>query len=178
MDFNSKHIILVGFMGSGKTRIGKKLAKDLKLNFLDTDAMIEKEMGLSISSIFEQHGEAYFRALESKIILDLLDAPTSVVATGGGLPCSNENLRKLKEFGLLIYLKRPAKELAKRLQTAKKQRPLIAQLNESELIDFVSEKLVEREKYYAQAEISLERNQQKISDILEILAQHIPTLNQ
>jgi shikimate kinase len=164
-----QHITLIGFMGSGKTRLGKKLAKVLGLPFFDTDQLIEKQEQNTISEIFARHGEAHFRRLESNLVQELMSLPPAVIATGGGLPCYLSNLEKLKKMGIIIYLHRPAKELTKRLSQAKEKRPLIAELNDIELNDFVADKLAKREFFYNQAHLRIERENQKPKAMIQAL---------
>jgi shikimate kinase len=152
-------IILVGFMGSGKTTIGKKLAKLLAIPFIDSDLEIERNTGMSIGKIFSVHGEAYFRNLERSFILSLPES-NFVLATGGGMPCVADNMSVLNELGTTLYLQRSAKELAQRLKQAKNQRPLLEGLSEADLLQYIDTKLAEREEYYRMAHFILEREEQ------------------
>jgi shikimate kinase len=164
-----KHIILIGFMGSGKTTLGKKLARALNSPFVDSDVAIETQAGQTISKIFETRGEAHFRLLETNWIEQLsIDKPT-VIATGGGMPCFNNNMQNLKNKGLVIYLQRPAKELLQRLKNAKNKRPLLAAMKDDEMLAFIEEKLNEREVFYLQADVVLSREQQELLVLLNII---------
>lgn len=154
-----RNIILIGFMGVGKTTLGKKLANTLGYAFIDTDQWIENKENKSVSTIFAEHGEAYFREKERQL-LDELPAENSVIATGGGLPCALGNMEILKTLGWTIYLERPPKELAARLKQGKTKRPLIAELSDEELLDFITEKLAQREIYYRQSDYIAGRNEQ------------------
>ena len=121
----SKNIILIGYMGSGKSTVGRKAAKALGFEFLDTDALIEETEGMTISSLFEAKGEAYFREKETDIILGLLEKlPGKIIATGGGLPMKEENRALLKQLGTVIYLKAEPDTLVQRL-SGDKSRPLL-----------------------------------------------------
>ena len=155
-------IILVGFMGSGKTTLGRKLARQLGYTFLDADDTIEQLHGLSVQEIFVQSGEAHFRKLEREFITGLGKQDNIVLATGGGMPCYGDNMRLLNEAGITFYLKKPVGELAHRLMHAKKVRPLIQGKNKDELVTFITELLPRRELFYAQAHHVLEREQQNI----------------
>lgn len=153
-------------MGSGKTTLGKKIAHALNLPFVDSDAAIEAQTGQSISEIFETHGEAHFRFLETEWIEQLkIDSPV-VIATGGGMPCFNDNLQKLKNKGTVLYLWRPAKELFQRLKNAKKQRPLLAAMSDNEMLKYIEDKLSERESFYCEADLVLSREEQGLESIL------------
>lgn len=112
-----KHIILIGFMGAGKTTVGKKLAKKLDVKFVDTDQLIEARTEKKISQIFQEQGEAYFRSLETQTLRELLKEPEQmVVAVGGGLPMQPENQPLLKELGTVIFLEAGVDALMKRLK--------------------------------------------------------------
>lgn len=112
-----KNLILIGFMGAGKTTVGRALAGELSIPFLDTDDVIEEEQQKKISDIFAQNGEEYFRDLETGVLRRLLKAPPGmVVAVGGGLPVREENRRMLKELGTVVYLRAKTETLAGRLR--------------------------------------------------------------
>ncbi len=128
------NVILIGYMGSGKTTLGKKLSSRLGLKFIDTDSMIEKQQNCSIQEIFNTKGESYFRELEKKLIFELKKEQNLLISTGGGLPCFNDLMAELNELGITIYLKRPAKELANRVIRSKKKRPLLIGKTEEELL--------------------------------------------
>lgn len=103
--YKKDNIVLIGFMGSGKTTVGKELAKQLHMDFLDTDAYIEEQAGKSIAAIFEEDGEEVFRKLETQILTDLRDSTkNTILSTGGGMPLRRENAKLLKEIGKVIYL--------------------------------------------------------------------------
>jgi len=112
-----KHnIILIGFMGSGKTSVGQKLAERLSYRFCDSDQMIERKVGNTINQIFDVHGEDYFRNLETGLIKDLsTDMSKTVLSTGGGLPLRNQNSKLLQKMGLVVYLKASKETTVKRL---------------------------------------------------------------
>ncbi len=114
--YAEENIILIGYMGSGKSTVGRKAARAVEYNFLDTDAMIEKQEGVTISKLFEEKGEAYFREQETETIRKLLTEPKgNIIATGGGLPMKEGNAELLKELGTVIYLKAETDTLLKRL---------------------------------------------------------------
>lgn len=121
----NRNIILIGYMGSGKSTVGRKAARAVEYNFLDTDVLIEEEEGMKISKLFEEKGEAYFREKETETIQRLLTQPKgNVIATGGGLPMKEGNAKLLKELGTVIYLKAETDTLVNRL-SGDKARPLI-----------------------------------------------------
>ncbi|WP_395811195.1 shikimate kinase [Daejeonella sp.] len=144
-------VFLVGFMGSGKTTIGKKLANYLTCDFIDLDKLIETKVGMSIVEYFELHGESAFRDLEREV-LQKTDFPENVIiATGGGAPCFGDNMLWMNENGLVAYLSLSPKALASRLENSKTDRPLIRNLKGDELEGFISAKLAEREPFYNQS---------------------------
>ena len=121
----NRNIILIGYMGSGKSTVGRKAAKAVEYNFLDTDALIEKEEGMTISKLFEEKGEPYFREKETETIRKLIAEPKgNIIATGGGLPMKEGNAELLKELGTVIYLKAETDTLMKRL-SGDTARPLL-----------------------------------------------------
>lgn len=112
------HIVIIGFMGSGKTRVGKRLAQDYDLPFIDVDRVIMKKMNLSISEIFQRFGEPFYRALETLVIKELInDKERKVISLGSGLPVQEQNQKYLKQLGTIVYLKGSLETLKKRLET-------------------------------------------------------------
>jgi len=121
----NRNIILIGYMGSGKSTVGRKAARAVEYNFLDTDALIEKEEGMTIAKLFEEKGEPYFREKETETIRNLIAEPKgNIIATGGGLPMKESNAELLKELGTVIYLKAGTDTLMKRL-SGDTARPLL-----------------------------------------------------
>ncbi len=166
--FNPNLIFLIGFMGSGKSFIGKKLADKMQMPFCDMDEWIERSEKRSIKDIFAREGETYFRALEKKYLRTFGQVQELIIATGGGTPCFFNNMDYMNKKGLTIYLKTNPELLAERLLTEKDHRPLVANLNQTELLDFIKKKLKERSSYYDQAAISVEINQNGEAMIEEI----------
>lgn len=145
---NKNNIVLIGFMGSGKTTFGKWLAKEHGYDFVDTDDMIEKQEKRSINEIFATDGEGYFRDLETDILKTILaDDRKLVVSVGGGLPVREENRRLMRDIGTVVYLDTDIDELERRLKGDKK-RPLLAGGDVREKIAGLMEK---REDIYRDA---------------------------
>lgn len=145
-------IYLIGFMGSGKTTLAKKLAKKLNREFVDLDHMMEKDTGMSIPEYFDKYGESKFRELEKETLLNSFKSPNSIIATGGGTPCFFDNMDQMLENGLVIYLNLSAKALHTRLiQTNIRERPALQGLSGNELLKFIEKKLEERRAYYERA---------------------------
>jgi len=149
------HIVLIGFMGSGKTTVGKLLAKAINLEFIDMDSFIEKEQKSTIKEIFSNKGEAYFRKLESKALSKILsNSKKKVISTGGGAPCFLNNMEIIKSNSISVYLKVGSQRLVERL-IQDTQRPLIQNKTDKELLTFVKDTLRERQKDYSQADITV-----------------------
>ena len=150
-----KIVYIIGFMGSGKTTAGKKLSGFLGWNHLDLDTLITEREGRSISDIFEASGEEYFRSLESNLLRDMPIAGNTVISVGGGAPCSDENIRFMKETGLVVYLKKTPGQLFSRLSGEPGKRPLLTRLTKEEMLKYIRIKLEEREPFYKLADISV-----------------------
>ena len=151
------NIFVLGFMGSGKSSLGERLANRLGRDFVDLDKLIEEKEGKSISEIFSEKGETYFREIETKTLNDLKSESECVVSLGGGAPCSELNLSFIGSNGMSIYIKEPEDILFGRLRDKKQDRPLIANLSDDELRHFISDKLSEREKFYNRADFTYEK---------------------
>lgn len=167
-------IILLGYMGSGKSTIAKLLSQKLKIPSLDLDLCIENETGMSVISIFETHGEIYFRKKEHTILKALVESSdTFVLALGGGTPCYANNHELLKDPSVVsIYLKSSIDTLCERLNAAQSTRPLIAGKSEPELKYFIAQHLFERSYYYSQSKFTVStdgKSPQQITDEIETL---------
>jgi len=146
-------IVLLGYMGCGKSTIAKKLSQLINIPFVDLDQYIEEKLNLSVSAIFEQRGEIYFRKVEYESFLGLLSSPDSlIIGLGGGTPCYANNHELLKQEGVLsVYLKASITTLFKRLSLNKSKRPLIANKTNEEMEEFIAMHVFERSFYYNQA---------------------------
>ena len=146
-------VFLIGFMGSGKTTIGKKLANKLKFDFIDLDAEIENDAQLSITNIVNQKGESYFRSIEQQKLVEVCAHKNLVLSCGGGTPCFNNNMELMNSTGLTLYLQLSPEALFSRLILSQEKRPLISNLNEAELLEFIKLKLKERETFYLKSNL-------------------------
>lgn len=144
-------IFLVGFMGSGKSTVGRHLADALGYRFVDTDVFIETRFRQRILDMFAQHGEATFRRRERMAIEELMSMPDTVFATGGGLPCYEDTMEQLLLSGQVVYLSCSPQVLAARLELCKRTRPTIKDKSGEELLTFVEDMLHVREPIYRQA---------------------------
>jgi len=148
-------IFLVGMPGSGKTTLGKQLAEHLRVDFVDLDAEIEKAEQKSISDIFSQQGEDYFRLLESRLLREWAASSSAfVMATGGGAPCFLKGMDVINEYGISIFLDCPVTELIRRVRK-NKERPLLLASDDSELKARLDRMLSGRKDCYEQAAIVL-----------------------
>ncbi|GHV20402.1 shikimate kinase [Bacteroidia bacterium] len=146
-------------MGSGKTTIGKLLAKRAGLQFVDLDLFIENRHHKSVRQLFSEKGESGFREIERRALEEVSGFEDIVISTGGGAPCFFDNMTLMNQLGFTIYLKVSESELANRLNYMKHNRPLIKDKNEDELRVFISESLRKREIFYNQAKLMFDAEQ-------------------
>lgn len=165
-------VVLLGYMGSGKSVIGKALAKILNYQFLDLDTYIETQEGQTISDIFNNKGEIYFRKKEFQYLQDVLKSNSqTIVALGGGTPCYGVNMQTIKESGTSVYLKASIATLATRLVTEKVQRPLISNIDDEALQEFIGKHLFERNPFYNQAQTTVVVDGKEVDKVVkEIVA--------
>lgn len=147
----TKNIYLLGFMGCGKSYMGKGLAEKLGWDFLDMDDYLEANEGMTISQIFAEGGETLFRQLERNYLHATYDFTKTIIATGGGAPCFFDNVDWMNENGQTIYLKTPVSILVNRLEKETAHRPLLAGKTTNALHQFITKKLAERSLFYEQA---------------------------
>lgn len=162
-------IVLLGYMGSGKSSVGKRLSEQLEYPFIDLDTHIEKQLGLSIPELFGQKGELYFRRKEAEVLFEVLQQNNpSVVATGGGTPCYGTTMEGLLAQGqvLTVYLRTSVETLTARLFREKDSRPLLSHLiTKQDLDDFIRKHLFERAFYYNQAAEVIETDGKGVQEI-------------
>ena len=142
-------------MGAGKSTIGKELAARLNYRFIDTDLLIEEKENMSISELFQQKGEKYFREVERDVLIEAASNDENfVMSTGGGAPCFMDNMELLNSFGITVYLKMDANDLYARLSdTRESVRPLLQNKSSDELLTYISNKLTEREPFYSRSKV-------------------------
>ncbi|MGB5982041.1 MAG: shikimate kinase [Nonlabens sp.] len=160
-------IVILGYMGSGKSTIGKNLALKLDLPFVDLDHFIEETEQSTIKKIFENKGAIHFRKLERKALSQILESrEPKVIALGGGTPCYYDNMELIYKNARSIYLKATIEELSRRLFKEKNQRPIISKIDDlQELREFIGKHLFERSYYYSQAHHTIHTNNQNIDDL-------------
>jgi shikimate kinase len=156
-------------MGSGKTTIGKQLAKRLNYEFIDLDKLFEKTYKLSVSSFFEKYEEDAFRQIESKLLKEVSLKNNVVISTGGGVPCFFDNMEVMKNTGVIVYLKMAVKSLVSRLINAKEERPLVKNFSEDGLDQFIEKQLSIRSEYYEQAHLSFKGENCDVDELVELI---------
>ncbi|MFN0274451.1 MAG: shikimate kinase [Chitinophagales bacterium] len=159
-------IYLIGFMGCGKSTTAKKLAAEMNVPVMDVDKRIEEVEGKIVSEIFAMKGEEYFRKLETSVLQHSTFFDDAIISCGGGTPCFFGNMDWMKKNGLTVYLKSTPEFLFSRLALKKYKRPLIAHMNDEELLKFIKGKLQEREKFYLQADLIYQSQGIDIDDLL------------
>ena len=153
-----RRIILVGYMGSGKTTVGKALSKETGMMFYDLDWYIESRMRKSVSQIFAERGEEGFRKIEYNMLHEVAEFEDVIISCGGGTPCFFDNMDYLNQQGDVIYLKATPETLYKHLLMAKIERPLLKGKSAEELIAYITEHLKERSPFYEKARHVLDVN--------------------
>ncbi|MBI3237480.1 MAG: shikimate kinase [Flavobacteriia bacterium] len=167
------NIILIGFMGSGKSTVGKALASKLQWSFVDSDAWIEAQVGASVSRIFKSEGESVFRTWEQRFVHQL-ENTTGIIACGGGLPCFNDLMTELKQKGIVVYLKASVETLVGRLKSEREDRPLLSLVSDVEFAQEITTRLESREPVYLQAELTVETDGKTTGEIVDELVALIP----
>lgn len=157
-------------MGSGKTTLGRKMAKVWDYKFIDLDLYIADMYGMSIPELFDKFGEKGFRTRESQALKDVLTQnQTCILSLGGGTPCFNQNLSLIKEKTLSIYLKLSAEELTSRLLRSPNPRPLVKNKSADELLEYIKAELQKREFFYTQADMTIESDSIQITDLFTFI---------
>ncbi|MBR3947160.1 MAG: shikimate kinase [Bacteroidales bacterium] len=149
-------IFLVGFMGAGKSVVGRRLAKSLNLSFYDLDEEIESHYKMSVSAIFQKYDEACFRKLETSVLESFSNKDNFVLSCGGGTPCFGENMAFMKSIGTTIYMKLSTDELVGRISSSYHKRPLTEGKSDEELASYVDAMLKKREPFYSMAKITVD----------------------
>ncbi len=149
-------VYLIGYMGSGKSTAGKKLAKNLGWNFIDLDNLIEEAQGITISEIFATQGEDAFRKIEQEMLATTFELSNTIVATGGGAPCFYNNMEDMNAHGITIYIDISPKALVSRLKGAINSRPILKGKSDDELLAFIEEALENRIPFYSKCKAKVE----------------------
>lgn len=170
-------IILVGYMGSGKTTVGRQLALALGVSFYDLDWYIEMRFHRTVAQIFAERGEEGFREIERNMLHEVAEFEDVVVSCGGGTPCFFDNMDYLNTMGQTVYLKASPEVLAAHLKMGKVERPLIKGKSEEELLAYIRESLQKREPFYSKAKhtlnVDLLDNYEKIATSVELIRKEL-----
>jgi shikimate kinase len=168
-----KRIILIGYMGAGKTTVGKALSKELNIPFYDLDWYIENRRRKKIPQIFEEVGEEGFRKIEYNMLHEVAEFEDVIISCGGGTPCFFDNMEYMNQQAQVVYLKAAPEVLYEHLLMGKTERPLLKGKSPEELMTFIREQLQKREPFYAKAnytlDVSLMDNYDKIKITIEKL---------
>ena len=165
----NRPIFLVGFMGSGKTTWGKKIANALNIPFVDLDHEIVENIGMTIPEYFKLHGEDAFRTIENEYLKKQADR-IAIISTGGGTPCYFDNMEWINNNGLSLYLYHTPKSLWSRLsQSDVNKRPVLKGLSGDELFEFIDVKLNERSEFYEKAHIKFEQIHTPLEEIILLI---------
>ena len=151
-------LFLVGYAGCGKSSLGKRLARRLGKRYVDTDKLVERSEGAMVADIFYYQGEEYFRNAERGVLEQLIEeAFDGIVATGGGLATWQDNIERMNDVGVTIYLRRsPANIMSRLSDYGREKRPMFRGKSDEELLEFMHQQMAEREVYYAKAQIVLD----------------------
>ena len=174
-----QNIFLIGYMGAGKTTIGKQIANCLDWQFIDMDLFIESRYHKTVPSLFVEKGEETFRDIERNVLQEIAQFENTVIATGGGAPCFFDNMDVMNRTGITVYLKTPVSELVQRLLVCKQERPLIKDKNREELTRYIADHLEKRETWYKRAAIVFPVEAMSTrQDIMTITADLIKQINE
>ena len=171
-----RRIILIGYMGSGKTTVGKALSKETGMMFYDLDWYIESRMRRSVSQIFAERGEEGFRQIEYNMLHEVAEFENVIISCGGGTPCFFDNMDYLNQQGDVVYLKATPETLYKHLLMAKVERPLLKDKSPEELIAYITEHLKERAPFYEKALYTLDVNVLDNYDKIAVSVERIKSL--
>ncbi len=164
------NIYLIGLPGSGKSTLGKELARLLHYQFTDTDTELERSENKTIEAIFELHGEDYFRKAEQATLFRVSKNNNQVISTGGGLPCFFNNMRFINENGISVYIDVPIETLTARITNSHGNiRPMVKNKSKAEVIEFLTAKKNERGIFYDQAKIKVSGSNITLKDISKFL---------
>ncbi|MFQ6105471.1 MAG: shikimate kinase [Candidatus Hydrothermarchaeaceae archaeon] len=164
-----KNIILTGFMGAGKSAVGKKLAERTGMTLVDTDEIIEGETGKSISEIFAESGERHFREIERKVVEKVSEMKNSVITTGGGVVLNRRNVKNLRKNGIIVYLHAEPEILYERLKK-EKHRPLLRVENP---LGRIKELMIMRSRFYADNDMFIDTSKLTVDEVADVIMKKV-----
>ncbi len=170
-------LYLIGYMGCGKSTIGRKIARYAYMRFVDTDSKVEQREGATVADIITNQGEEYFRTVEQAVLADTAADDDIVVSTGGGLPVWGDNMARIAQLGVSVYLRRSPKNIISRLSPyGRQKRPKFRGLNDEQLLAFMTTHMAEREPIYSQADIIIDCDTMSDNEIIELINREIKNL--
>ncbi len=170
-------LYLIGYMGCGKSTIGRKIARYAYMRFVDTDLKVEQREGAAVADIITNQGEEYFRIVEQAVLADTAADDDIVVSTGGGLPVWGDNMARIAQLGVSVYLRRSPKNIISRLSPyGRQKRPKFRGLNDEQLLAFMTTHMAEREPVYSRADIVIDCDTMSDNEIIELINREIRTL--
>ncbi len=165
-------VFLIGFMGSGKTHWGRRLGDKLQIPFYDLDTVITAKENRSVSDIFAEKGEEYFRYLEKDTLEEVVEEQENfILSCGGGTPCFFNNIEFMKKSGKVVWLNTSTDMLRQRLLKERTSRPLIREITDDELQQYILRKLRERRMYYQQADVTVSEENTTLEELIRLLLQ-------
>lgn len=167
-----KPLFLIGYMGCGKSTLGRRIARRLGVVCADTDARVEEREGASVADIFRYEGEERFRTIEREVLDEAIAAGCSVISTGGGLPAWRDNMDRMNGAGTTVYLRRSASCIAHRLSPyGRRKRPRLQGLSDEELVEFMERDMAAREPFYGRAQSVVDCDPLSDAEIVERILQ-------
>ena len=167
---NGTRIFLIGFMGVGKTTIGRKLARQMELPFIDLDERILQSKSMSMGDLFSYFGEAYFRKAEADMLREVIETESSfVLSCGGGTPCFSDNMHVMNKAGVSIYLAAGLPFLASRIRQSKTVRPMLKNVSEAEQLQVLQDLFDKRQAYYALASHTINVEKLSVPEVLTLV---------
>ena len=170
-------LYLIGYMGCGKSTIWRKIARYAHLRFVDTDSLVEQREQATVADVITYHGEEYFRGVEHSVLQSTAEEDNLVVSTGGGLPVWGDNMVRIGELGVSIYLRRSPHNIISRLSPyGRQKRPKIRGMNDEQLLEFMTAHMAEREPIYSQADVVLDCDKMADNEVIDTILQKIINL--
>jgi shikimate kinase len=170
-------LYLIGYMGCGKSTIGRKIARFAHLRFVDTDSLVEQREAATVADVITYQGEEYFRCVEQAVLESTAEEDNLVVSTGGGLPIWGDNMARIGQLGVSIYLRRSPQNILSRLSPyGRQKRPKIRGMNDEQLLEFMTAHMAEREPIYSQADVVLDCDKMADNEVIDTILQKIINL--